>query len=180
MNLSNMPPYDKETHDLNVIIETPQGSRNKMKFDEEKDIFKLNKVLPAGMTFPFDFGFLPSTRGDDGDPIDVLILSDWPTTAGILVPARPIGVIEAEQEEEGKTMRNDRVVAVACASKDHENLKSLKDINPNLCKEIEMFFVNYNKVQGKEFKVLGIYGPKRAEKLIDDATRKQTKKKIGK
>src|SRR5438876_43986 len=101
--------------ELNVVIETPQGSRNKFTFDEELCLFKLGGVLPLGAAFPFDFGFLPDTMGQDGDPLDVLVLMDEPAFPGCLVPARLIGVIEAEQTEKGKTERNDRLIAVATA-----------------------------------------------------------------
>src|SRR3954464_7536915 len=96
---ARMGPFDPETGDLNMIIDTPKGSRNKFKYDEAHGLFKLSGVLPAGASFPFDFGYVPSTRGEDGDPVDVLVLMDEPAFAGCLVPARLIGVIEAEQTE---------------------------------------------------------------------------------
>src|SRR6185295_2715875 len=99
--------FDEVTGDLNVVVETPKGSRNKFKFDEEHGLYKLSGVLPAGMAFPYDFGFIPSTRGEDGDPVDVLLLMDEPAFAGCLVASRLIGVIEVEQTEKGETMRND-------------------------------------------------------------------------
>src|SRR5688500_13414908 len=96
-SFSNIPALDKETGLANVIIDTPKGSRNKFKFNEDKGLFKLKHVLPAGMVFPFDFGFLPNTLTEDGDPLDVLILSEAPTFAGCLIETRIIGVLEAEQ-----------------------------------------------------------------------------------
>src|SRR4028119_2143117 len=102
-------------------VETPEGSRNKFDFDEELGLFKLGGVLPAGAVFPFDFGFVPATRGGDGDPLDVLVLMDEPAFVGCLVPARLIGVIEAEQtERDGETARNDRLIAVAANSHAHK------------------------------------------------------------
>src|SRR3712207_9187895 len=80
--------------EVNVIVETPKGSRNKFDCDEEYRLFTLGGVLPAGAVFPFDFGFIPSTRGGDGDPLDILILMDEPAFTGCLVSARVIGVIE--------------------------------------------------------------------------------------
>src|SRR5215210_6607135 len=119
---SNLKPFTEESDDLNVIIETPKGSRNKFDFDEELGLFKLGGVLPAGAVFPFDFGFVPATRGGDGDPLDVLVLMDEPAFVGCLVPARLIGVIEAEQTEEGKTTRNDRLIAVTTTSRNHRDI----------------------------------------------------------
>src|SRR5205807_404345 len=88
---------DNDAGVLHVIIETPKGSRNKFKYDPEHGLFKLSGVLPLGAVFPYDFGFVPSTTGGDGDPLDVLVLMDEPAFAGCLVPGRLIGVIEAEQ-----------------------------------------------------------------------------------
>src|SRR5919202_2577365 len=117
--LAHLEPFDAASGEVNVIIETPKGSRNKFKYDEQRGLFKLSGVLPAGAVFPFDFGFVPSTRGEDGDPLDVLVLMDEPAFAGCLVPSRLIGVIEAEQTEEGTTERNDRLIAVAANSYTH-------------------------------------------------------------
>src|SRR4051794_7660199 len=109
---------DKQSGNVNVIIDTPKGSRNKFKYDADHALFKLTKILPAGSAFPFDFGYIPGTQGEDGDPIDVLVLMDEAAFVGCLVPARLIGVIEAEQTEDGKTLRNDRLIAVAAMSHD--------------------------------------------------------------
>src|SRR5690349_11134874 len=98
--------FDKSTSYVNAIIETPKGSRNKFKYDEELRLFKLGAPLPLGQVFPFDFGFIPSTKGEDGDALDILILMDEPAFAGCLVPAKLIGVIEAEQTEDSETVRN--------------------------------------------------------------------------
>src|ERR1051325_11774742 len=105
--------YAEESGELHVIIETPKGSRNKFNYDAGHDLFKLGGVLPAGAVFPFDFGFIPSTLGGDGDALDVLLLMDEPAFPGCLIPARVIGAIEAKQTENGKTERNDRLIAAA-------------------------------------------------------------------
>jgi len=169
-SIGNLAAFDEESGDLNVIIETPKGSRNKFKYEQKQGLFKLGGVLPAGAVFPFDFGFAPSTRGGDGDPLDVLVLMDEPAFAGCLVPARLIGVIEAEQtERDGETMRNDRLIAVAADSHTHREVRSLEQVSDNLIKEIEHFFVSYNQVKGKEFKPLGRFGPDRAKQLVDEA-----------
>ncbi len=160
--------FDRDSGDLVVIVETPQGSRNKFKLDLQVGQFRLNKVLPAGMAFPFDFGFIPSTRGEDGDPLDVLLLHDEPTFVGCLASARLIGVIEAEQTEDGKTMRNDRLVAVASESREHKGIDDLSQLSPNLLTQIEGFFTSYNAVSGKQFKVLDRKGSRDARKLVED------------
>jgi inorganic pyrophosphatase len=166
MSLSKLLPFDRESGDVNVIIDTPKGSRNKFSWAEKRRLFELSGVLPAGAVFPYDFGFIPNTRGGDGDPLDVLVLMDEPAFTGCLVRSRLLGVIEAEQTEKGKTERNDRLIAVATKSRTDVDLKSIADLNPKLLDEIEHFFISYNEAKGKEFKPLGRYGPERARKLV--------------
>jgi inorganic pyrophosphatase len=156
--------------DLNVVIETTKGSRNKYAFDENLKLFQLKGVLAAGHSFPFDFGFIPNTKGGDGDPLDVLVLMDESAFAGCLVAARIVGVIEAEQTElDGKTERNDRLIAVAANSHTHTDIKSINDLNETLIDEIEHFFVSYNEAKGKRFKPLARFGARKAKTLIDEA-----------
>jgi inorganic pyrophosphatase len=157
-----------ESGDLNILIDTPKGSRNKFKYDEKHGLYKLSGVLPTGASFPFDFGFVPATGGDDGDPLDVLLLMDAPAFVGCLVEARLIGVIEAEQTEDGNTVRNDRLIAVAIKSRNHRDVNSLDDINEHLLEEIVHFFVSYNESKGKVFEPLGQFGPARARRLVSE------------
>jgi inorganic pyrophosphatase len=180
MPYNELEPFDPETHELNVIVETPKGSRNKFEYDEKYGLFKLSGVLPAGANFPFDFGFIPATIGGDGDPLDVLVLMDEPAFTGCLVPSRLIGVITAEQtERDGETTRNDRLIAVATDSRTHSNLKSIEQLEAGehpggsiLLEEIEHFFVSYNEIKGKEFKPLGRLGPGEAHRLIEEAVQR--------
>ncbi len=156
-----------EDNDLNVIIETPKGSRNKFNYDEELGLFKLGGVLPAGASFPFDFGFVPSTKGGDGDPLDMLVLMDEPAFTGCLVATRLIGVIEAEQTERDKeTTRNDRLIGVASKARTHNTVRTIEELNENLMDEIEHFFISYNEIKGKKFVPLGRFGPARARRVI--------------
>jgi inorganic pyrophosphatase len=162
---SKLGPFNL-SGELNVVIETPKGSRNKYKYDAESGLFSLHKLMPTGTMFPFDFGFLPSTQGADGDPLDVLVLIDEPVSVGCLVAVRLIGVIEARQTENRKTQRNDRLIGVAASSHLHKNVLSLRDESPGLLDEIERFFVFYNEMQDRKFKALGRHGPTRARRLI--------------
>ena len=179
-NISTLPARNSDG-EITVVIETPKGHRNKFKYDQEKNAFRLSGVLPVGSSFPYDFGFVPSTKAPDGDPIDVLLLMDEPASLGCLVDARLVGVIEAEQTEDGKTTRNDRLIAVATHSQDYSDLRSLRDVNPHLIEEIQHFFIGYNETRGKKFKPLGVHGPKRAIKLLEqsmkDARSDENKKK---
>jgi inorganic pyrophosphatase len=160
-----VPPYT-ESGELNVIIETPKGARNKFKYESDLGIFALGGVLPQGAVFPFDFGFVPGTKGGDGDPLDVLVRMDEPAFAGCLVPSRLIGVLEAEQTEHGKTERNDRLIAVAANSRNHADIRSIDALSGNIVEEIEHFFESYNEAKGKRFKTLARRGPKRAEEIV--------------
>src|ERR1051326_4695989 len=176
--------FNRESGEVNVIVDTPRGSRNKFKYDEENKLFKLGSVLPSGAVFPFAFVFIPETRGEDGDALDVLMLIDEPTFVGCLVSVRLIGVIEAEQIENGETIRNDRLIAVATESRNHREVQTLGQLSQNLLDEIEHFFVSYNQAKGKEFKILGRFGPERAEKIVKagmpSAQRRQARKRTRK
>jgi inorganic pyrophosphatase len=163
-SLDKLSTYDG--HDLTVIIETPKGSQNKFAFDPRFGAFVLKGVLPAGAVFPFDFGFIPSTLGADGDPLDILVLMDSPAFAGCIVPSRLIGVIEAEQTEKGKTERNDRLVAVAAKSVTHRSIQELTDVSQDLVGQVEHFFISYNAAKGKRFEPTGRNGARRAHSLI--------------
>ena len=117
--LTDIPAFGSDG-DLNVVVETPKGSHNKYAYDEEFGAFRFQAVMPEGNLFPHDFGFVPSTLGEDGDPLDVLVLLDVSLPVGCLLSARPLGVIEAEQRErDGTVERNDRLLAVATKARTH-------------------------------------------------------------
>ena len=164
--LRRLKPFDRKSGNLNVIIETPKGCRNKYAFDFDFKNYRLKSVLPNGAVFPYDFGSIPGTTADDGDPLDVLLLMDEPAFTGCLVRARLLGVIEAAQTSDGKTERNDRLIAVAAESHTHSSLKSLGMLDSELIKEIEHFFVSYNQIRGKEFKPIARKGPHVATRLV--------------
>ncbi|HEX8888795.1 MAG TPA: inorganic diphosphatase [Pyrinomonadaceae bacterium] len=177
-NLFDIKAYSSNDKELNVLIETPKGSRNKFNYDEEHRLFKLGGVLPAGAVFPFDFGFIPSTLGGDGDPLDVLLLMDEPAFPGCLVAARLVAVIEALQtERDGETIRNDRLIAVASESRTHKTVRTLADLNDVLMDEVEHFFISYNQIKGKEFAPQGRHGPIKAAKLVEEGIRRFKRKK---
>lgn len=166
-NPTRLPPFEPDDADRAVvIIETPKGSRNKYAFDAEERIFGLTKVLPAGMEFPYDFGFIPSTKGGDGDPLDALVLMDEPAFAGCRLSCRVVGVIEAEQGEKGATERNDRIVCVEQGNHSFTHVKHIDDMGAQFEKEIEEFFVNYHKLSGEQYRILGLKGPAQARKII--------------
>jgi inorganic pyrophosphatase len=164
---TRLKPFDSDDKQLlRVVVETPKGSRNKFAFDPNEHIFELKKVLPAGMTFPYDFGFVPSTLADDGDPVDVLVLMDEPAFPGCVLKCRPIGVIEGEQGDKKDTERNDRIVAVEQGAHSWANIKTIDDLGKHFCRELEEFFVNYHKLSKEKYRVLGVKGPDHARKLV--------------
>jgi inorganic pyrophosphatase len=168
--VNELPAVDPDSGTLNVVVDTPRGCRNKYKFDEAHGRWRLSKVLPQGMSFPYDFGFLPSTRGEDGDPLDVLLIMDEPAFPGCVVPARLIGVLQAEQTEGGKTVRNDRLVAVVETPYNPAEFHSLEEVSRQRLDEVEHFFVSYNQVEGRQFTPLARLGADRARELLEEAT----------
>lgn len=153
---------------VDVVIETPKGSKYKYKFEPETNRFKVKKPMPAGLAFPYDFGFIPNTKGEDGDPLDIMLFFEDSFPQGCVVECIIIGAIKAKQSSEDETIRNDRIIAVPAMVADEENETELEDISKKKIKEIENFFVYYNKMENKEFKPLGILKAKETWKLIKE------------
>ena len=123
------------------------------------DAFIVDASLPAGMTFPFDFGFFPGTKAADGDPLDVLVLMDSPGYPGVIVPVRMLGVLEGTQSDDGgKPYRNDRLIAVADGTTERGNLRRIKDLDAQLMRQIESFFKTYAGLKDKTFTYRAIVG----------------------
>lgn len=151
---------------LTVVIETPRGGRNKYKFDKETGRMKLSKVMPEGMAFPFDFGFIPDTKSPDGDPLDVLLLHDEPTFPGCQIDCRLVGVLKAREFRDGQKSENDRILAVATASVQFAHVFELSEIEPTLLRQLEEFFVNYKKAREIRFEITGRGNAKAAYALL--------------
>ena len=162
-----LSPFDESGELINVIIDTPKGSRNKYKYVPETGLFKLGGILTVGHSFPYDFGFIPHTLGGDGDPLDVLVLTDEPGFVGLWVECRLIGAFKADQtERDGTVERNDRLVAVAEDSLVYNELRSLDDLNSTLADQMVHFFVSYNNAKGKRFQETGRLNAKAALELV--------------
>ena len=170
MKLMDLEPRDPQSGLVRVIVDTPRGSRNKYKFDEELGLFKLSRVLPAGMSFPFDFGSIPSTRAQDGDALDVLVLNEVPLVVGCLVLVHLIGVIRANQTEGRKTIRNDRLIGVIETPVNKPVIRDAKELPKGQLHEIEHFFRSYNEAQGRRLVITGRGGPRLAERMLSRAT----------
>ena len=173
--ISALDPWDAQGR-LRAVIEAPRGCANKLKFRPELGVFELHKVLPLGCAFPFDFGFVPGTLGEDGDPLDVLVVMDEPTSPGVVVPCRLLGAIEAAQRPIKDTRsrrgtRNDRLIAVAAQSHRHEHCRALRDLGDGVLSEMERFFVFYNEQKEVRFTPLGRAGAAAAKRLVADGRR---------
>jgi inorganic pyrophosphatase len=166
---SRLPPLDADAQGtIQVIIETPKGCRNKYAFDPQQRVFELKKVLPAGMAFPYDFGFIRSTLAEDGDPVDVLVLMDEPAFAGCLLKCRVVGIIEGVQGKKKEKERNDRVVAIEQENHSYAHIKHVRDLGKEFVDELEEFFVNYHELIGKKYRILDVKGPAEARCRIED------------
>jgi len=163
--IQRLPAFDSKKKCVNVVVETPKGSRVKYAYDPDAGLFALKKALPEGMMFPFNFGFIPGTEAEDGDPLDVLILNEEPLVSGCLVKVRLIGAIKAKQTEDGKATRNDRLIGMAISKQTPTSMESMK-LDDKTLAEIEFFFQSYNRLAGKEFKVLGQMGSGQARALV--------------
>lgn len=173
MPFNQLPPFGDDGA-VNVVVETAAGSRCKLKYDAAFDAFTPSRILPEGFVFPFDFGFVPGTLADDGDPLDILLVAEAGTAPGCVVPARLIGVLAAEQTgPQGGTGRNDRILAVPLVSREYATLRRLKDVSPALREQIAYFLTSYGVLDGKTVRITGQHGPKTAAKLIRQALEKR-------
>jgi inorganic pyrophosphatase len=169
VNPLELPAREPRSGLVRVVIDTPRGSRNKYKFDPELAMFKLSRVLPAGMSFPFDFGSIPGTRAEDGDALDVLVLTDSPLFVGCLVHVRLIGIIHATQQEKRRTIRNDRLVGAVETPVNKPLISELRQLSRDRLRDIEHFFRSYNEAQGRRFEITGRAGAKAAERVLSRA-----------
>ncbi len=170
-NIEHLPHrFDEASRECRAIIETPKGRRSKFKYDPEALLFTLSRVLPEGFTFPFDFGFIPSTIAEDGDPLDILVLMDEPAHVGCLLHVRLVGVIEVEQTEDGKKAENHRLIGVAVKSTSYRDVKAIDDLKKSFIEEVSEFLALYNKNSDVEDNVKGTAGPDRAAVLLKDSS----------
>lgn len=165
-NSMRIPPRDSSSGLVRVIIDTPRGSGNKYKYDEALGVFKVSRILPAGMHFPYDFGSVPGTCAEDGDPLDVLVIMEAPTFPGCLITTRLIGGFRARQREGGKMIRNDRLIAVPETPVNPAPIRSIHSLAASRLDEIEHFFRSYNQAQGRELRVTSRFTASTAQTLL--------------
>lgn len=135
---------------MEIVVETPKGSHQKFKYYPEKKSFEINKQLPGGMAFPFNFGFLPATKGEDGDSLDVIILSETSYQTGSIVVCKVIGCLPAKQTHQEQTIRNDRFVAVAAQSEQYAGVVEIAKLPEGQVQSIKDFFINYLASEDKK------------------------------
>jgi inorganic pyrophosphatase len=151
-------PHDLDDDALTcrAVIESSQGARGKYAFDAQLHAFVLKRLLPAGMSFPLDFGFVPGTIAEDGDPLDIMVLHDEPLAMGVVVEVRLIGILEAEQTEAGETLRNDRLLAVAKESLSYAAVNTVEDLPGGFLDTVAKFWTHYEGLRGVGFNILGM------------------------
>lgn len=137
--------------EISVFIEIPKGSRNKYELDKERNLIKFDRMLFSSVVYPTDYGFIPDTLSDDGDPLDVLVLLWEPTFPGCLIDVKPIGVFKMADEKG----IDEKVLCVPLSDPLWNHLNELNEAPPHLIKEIEHFFTIYKQLENKEVKVLG-------------------------
>jgi len=169
-DLGALPHKLNGRRECRAIVETARGSRQKIGYDPTTGAFRLRHVLADGMTFPVDFGFIPSTKAEDGDALDVMVYGDEPLFAGCLVDVRLIGVIEGIQTDERETVRNDRLMAVPLVTRRYGEVRSLDDLPAGLVNEITAFWVSYNRLRDRTFEVTDIGDAARAVELVKAAS----------
>jgi inorganic pyrophosphatase len=152
---NQVPPWDRGSARVRVVIDTPAGSRNKYKYDTGLGAFCISRRLPAGLCFPHDFGFIPQTCAEDGDALDVVVLDLEPTFPGCVVTVRPIGILKAQQTESGRSIRNDRLIGCGETPVNPARVKELRDLGEERIRSIELFFETYNRAQGRTFRITG-------------------------
>ena len=152
---------------VTVVIETPRHSIGKYNYDEEKNCYRLKKILPLGIVFPYDFGLIRGTRGEDGDPVDAVVITETNTYPGVEMQCRVIGALLAKQTRQGKeTIRNDRFFFIPDESIAYAHITDIKDFSRKHNQQLQDFFINYNKAENKNFKPLKLIGASMAKKIL--------------
>jgi len=172
--MKTLSPGPNPPEEIYVFVEIPEGSQNKFEFDEELKVFRLDRALHSPLHYPADYGHIPSTICEDGDPIDVLVLVTEPTFPGCLIKARPIGVLEMEDEKG----LDDKILAVPVNDPRFDHVKDIKDISQHILKEINHFFEMYKALEpNKWVRMIGWLGSKKAKEKISEAIQRYKKEK---
>ncbi|MEA2701453.1 MAG: inorganic pyrophosphatase [Candidatus Parcubacteria bacterium] len=169
--LHDIAPGTKD--EMNVIVEIPRGSKNKYEIDKETGLIKLDRVNHTAQAYPFDYGFIPQTLWDDGDALDVVLLTTEPLALGILVNARPVGIMHMVDGGEA----DEKIIAVPAGDPRWKEVRDIKDVNAHTLKEISHFFATYKQLQDKVVEVGDFEGKAAAEAAFDRACQMYVEKK---
>jgi inorganic pyrophosphatase len=151
--------------DVHVVVETPRHAQAKFKYEPELGVFMLSRALTLGLSYPYDWGFVPSTTAPDGDPIDALVLHTITTSPGVVLRCRPIGILDVLQTQDRRSLRNDRLMVVPVKSR-HTDARDVRDLPASLRHQAEEFFTAATAGTGKRLKFLGWRGPRAAMAAI--------------
>lgn len=164
-----------EAEKMNVIVEIHRGAKNKYEIDKETGLIALDRVMHTSQDFPFDYGFVPQTLWEDGDPLDVVILSTYPLVPGILVRVRPVAIMDMIDDGDSDA----KIIAVPDKDPRWDEVRDLTDVNKHTVKEIEHFYSTYKKLQNKVVEVRGFAGKAEAVAAFEKS-RESYKKKFDK
>lgn len=163
MDLS-LIPAQPEPGLINVLVEIPAGSKNKYEFDKEMNAFALDRVLYSSVQYPYDYGFVPNTLADDGDPLDGMVMMDQPTFPGCVIAARPLGMLEMIDGGD----RDEKILCVPAKDPRYAEFKSLKDVPPHRLEEIAEFFRSYKNLEKKVTEILGWQDIDKVAPLVEE------------
>ncbi|HEY1074531.1 MAG TPA: inorganic diphosphatase [Patescibacteria group bacterium] len=172
MNLSHLPIGKKAPDVVNIVVEIPAGSKNKYEYDEEMHTIKLDRVGYTAMVYPYDYGFIPETRSEDGDHLDAFVLLDHSVFHGCVVAGRPIGMMKMIDSGE----MDEKIICVPANDVRYDHIESLEQLSPHVTKEIQHFFEHYKDLQGKKVEISGWFNAHEAKQTILEAQATEAKR----
>ena len=172
MNYLALPTGRAAPEEVNAVIEIPRGNTNKYEYDKELHVFRLDRNLYSPVHYPGDYGFIPSTLSDDGDPLDVLVMVDAPSFTGCVMTVRPIGVLTMIDQEK----QDEKVLAVGLNNPIFKQISDYHELYPHLLREIEHFFSVYKELEAKQTSVVGWEGAPRAKEVVNECRERYEQK----
>jgi inorganic pyrophosphatase len=155
---------------LRVVVESPRGSTLKLEYDPQLRNFSVSRSLPLGMAYPFDWGFIPGTAAEDGDPLDALAIHPDASYPGVILPCRVLGMVELDQRIKGRAEKNNRIIATPAWHEALKGVEEARDLPASVRQQLEQFFVSVAQFTGKKIRIRGWAGPQKARRFIDELT----------
>jgi inorganic pyrophosphatase len=166
MNLWTLSPFDEDA--VRVVVESPRGSSIKLEYLPEAEIFQVSRSLPLGMTYPFDWGFVPGTRADDGDPVDAMAIHFSSSFPGVILPCRLLGMVEVgERKKSGARQTNNRLIVTPAWHEPLRELTDARDLPESMRHELEQFFLAVTAFTHKKVEILGWEGARKAHRFLE-------------